>query len=40
MLAVAWVLFDVGDHAGVENALAIVCGIEASIEIEIGASQV
>ena len=39
-LAVAEILFDVGDHAGIENALAIVCGIKAAIEVEVGASQV
>ena len=37
---VAWVLFNVGDHAGIENAFAIVRGIEATIEVELGASEV
>jgi hypothetical protein len=27
------VLFDVGDHAGIENVLAIVRGIKAGVEI-------
>ena len=35
-LAVAGIPFDVSDHAGIENALAIVRGIKASVEIEIG----
>ena len=39
-LAVARMLFDIGDHAGIENALAITGGIKTTIEIEIGASQV
>jgi hypothetical protein len=38
--AVAWILFNVGDHAGIENALTIVRGIKASVEIQIGVSQV
>ena len=40
VLAIARILFDVRDHAGIENALAIVCGIKAAIEVEIGASEV
>src|SRR5215510_1657259 len=39
-LAVAGILSDVGDHARIENALAIVRGIKASIELQIGSSQV
>ena len=39
-LAVARILFDVGNQARIENALAIVRGIKAAIEIEIGASEV
>jgi hypothetical protein len=35
--AIARILFDVGDHAGIEDALTIVRGIKASIEIDIGA---
>jgi hypothetical protein len=31
---------NVGDHAGIEHALAIVSGIKAAIEVEVGASQV
>ena len=39
-LAVAGILWDVGDHAGIENALAVVCGIKAAIEVKVGAFQV
>jgi hypothetical protein len=39
-LAVAGILCDVGDHARIENARAIVRGIKASVEIQIGSSQV
>ena len=39
-LAVAGILRDVGDHAGIENALPIVGGIKAAIEVEISASEV
>src|SRR5215831_8660891 len=39
-LAVAGVLFDVGDHPGMENALAIGSGIKATIEIDIRPSEV
>jgi hypothetical protein len=38
--AVAWVLWDVGEHPGVEHARAIVGGIAASIEMERGTSPV
>src|SRR5262245_61651302 len=34
-LAVAGIFFDVGDHAGIENALTIVRGIKSGVEIEI-----
>jgi hypothetical protein len=37
---VAWILFDVGDHAGIENALAIVRGIKSGVEIQIGSFKV
>src|SRR5262249_46962418 len=40
VLAVAWVLFDVGDHAGIEQALAICSGVKAAVEIDIRASEV
>src|SRR4029450_3930418 len=40
VLSIARILFDVGDHAGIENALAIVRGIKASVEIQIGSSKV
>jgi len=39
-LAITRILFDVRDHAGVEYALAISDRIKATIEVEIGASQV
>ena len=39
-LAVAGILFDIGDQAGIENALAIVRGIKATIEVERSASEV
>ena len=39
-LAVAGILFDIGDQAGIENALPIVRGIKAAIEVEVGASEV
>ena len=39
-LAVAGILFDVGNQAGIENAFAITGGIKTAIEIELGASQV
>jgi len=39
-LAVTRILLDVGDHTGIENARAIVGGIKAAIEIEIGTSEV
>jgi hypothetical protein len=35
--AIARILFDVGDHAGIEDALTIVRGNKATIEIDIGA---
>ena|SRR2546422_9695167 len=39
-LAVAGILGDVGDQAGIENALPIVRRIKAAIEIQIGTSEV
>src|SRR5713101_6582623 len=39
-LAVTRILLDVGNHTGIENALAIVGGIKAAIKIEIGTSEV
>src|SRR5215475_15729898 len=38
-LAVPGILCDVGDHARIEHALAIVRGIKASVEIQIGSSK-
>ena len=39
-LAVAGILFDIGDHARIEHTLTIVRGIKASVEIQIGSSKV
>ena len=39
-LAVTRILFDVGNHTGIENALPVVRRIKAAIEIEIGPSEV
>jgi len=39
-LPVARILFDIGDQARIENAFPIVCGIKATIEVEIRASEV
>ena len=38
-LAVPRILWDVGDHAGIEHALAVVRGINTSVEIHIGVSE-
>jgi len=40
VLAVAGILWDVGDQARIENALPIVRRVKAAIEVEIGASEV
>jgi hypothetical protein len=40
VFAIAGVLWDVRDHTGIENALAIVRGVKAAIEVDIGAFQV
>ena len=39
-LPVARILFNIGDQARVENAFPIVCGIKATIEVEISTSEV
>ena len=39
-LAVAGVLWDVGDEARIENPLPIVLGIKAAIEVEVGTSEI
>ena len=39
-LAVAGILFDIGDQAGIENALPIMRGIKAAIKVEVGTSEV
>jgi hypothetical protein len=36
----SYLLGDVGDQAGIEDALPIVCRIKATIEVEIGAAEV
>jgi hypothetical protein len=38
-LAIAGILWDVRDHAGIENALAIVRGIKSGVEIQIGSCE-
>jgi hypothetical protein len=38
-LSVTGILFDVGDHSSVENALAIVRGIKAGIKIQVGSYE-
>src|SRR5262245_41325428 len=40
VLAVAGVLFDVGDHPRIENALPIRSGVKAAVEIDRSASEV
>jgi hypothetical protein len=40
VLSIARILFDVGDHARIEHARAIVRGIKSSVEIQIGSSKV
>ena len=40
VLAITRIFFDVGDHAGVENAFAIVRGIKATIEVEVGSTEI
>src|SRR5712691_11399818 len=39
-LAIPRVFFDVGNHPRIEDPLPIACGIKATIEIDIGASEV
>jgi hypothetical protein len=39
VLVVPGILFDVGDHARIENALAIRSGVKAAIEIDISPSE-
>jgi hypothetical protein len=40
VLPVAGILFDVGNHAGIENALPIVRGIKTTIEVKVGSTEV
>jgi hypothetical protein len=39
-LAVARVLFDVGDQAGIEDALPVACGVKAAIKVQVHALEV
>jgi hypothetical protein len=39
-LAVAGILFDVGNQAGIENALPIVRGIKTTIEVKVGSTEI
>src|SRR6266853_1274961 len=39
-LAVAGMLFDVGNQAGIENALPIVRGIKTTIEVQVGSTEI
>ena len=39
-LTVAGILFDIGDEARIENALAIVRSIKAAIKIELSPSEI
>jgi hypothetical protein len=39
-LAVAGILCDIGDQAGIEHALPIVRGIKTAIKVEVGTSEV
>ena len=38
--AVARILFDVGNQAGIENALPIVRGIKTAIKVEVGSTEI
>jgi hypothetical protein len=40
VLAVAGVLFNVGDHPRIENALTIRFGVKAAVEIDLSASEI
>ncbi len=39
-LAVAGILFDVGDEARIENARPIVRGIKTTIEVQVGSTEI
>ena len=39
-LAVAGILFDVGNHAGIENAPPIVRGIKTTIKVKVGSTEI
>ena len=36
-LPITWILLNVGDQAGIENAFPVTCGIKAAIKVEIRA---
>jgi len=38
--AIAWIFFDVRNHARIEDALPIGSGLKAAIEVEIGTFEV
>ncbi len=40
VLSIARILFDVWDHASIEDTLTVVRGIKASVEIQLGSSEV
>jgi phosphotransferase system glucose/maltose/N-acetylglucosamine-specific IIC component len=40
VLAIAGILLDVGDQAGIENALPIACRVKAAIKVEIGSAEI
>ena len=39
-LAVAGILWDIGDQAGIKNALTIVRGIKAAIKVKVGTTEI
>ena len=39
-LTVVRILWNIGDQAGIEDTLAILCRVKAAIEVQIGASEV
>jgi hypothetical protein len=38
-LAIARILFNIGDHSGIENVLSIVLGIKSRVKIQIGSCE-
>jgi hypothetical protein len=39
-LAIAGILFDIGNQAGIKNALPIVRGIKATIKVKVGTTEI